>query len=259
MPARRTKSDSRRGRVPHGPYLRDLHLRRDQVPDFDAYPFSVPAVRRLDHLEFHPKVTFLVGENGSGKSTLLEAVAIACGFNPEGGSRNFGFKTRDSHSVLSEYLLLGRGVTRPEDGYFLRGESFFNVATEVDRIGLHQYYGHKSLHEQSHGESFWSLLYHRFFGRGLYLLDEPETALSPTRQMAMLSRMHQLIGQHSQFVIATHSPIIMAYPDPTILLLDKEGLRPVAYRATEHYAVTHRFLSDPQGMLKILLREPGGK
>lgn len=234
-------------------YLRAAALERGRVPGFDAYPFHLPAVRGLDRLELHPQVTFLVGENGSGKSTLLEAIAVAWGLNAEGGSRNFRFGTRESHSPLHRYLRLERGYRHPRDGYFLRAESFFNVATEIERLGVDGSYGGRSLHEQSHGESFFTLFTERFGGGGLYLLDEPEAALSPSRQMSVLVRMHELVRMESQFVVATHSPILMAYPGARILLLDEEGIHPVAYTDTEHYVVTREFLNAPERMLHELL------
>lgn len=245
-------------------YIRDVRLLRDKVPSFDEYPFSLPAVRGLDNINLHPAVTFLVGENGAGKSTLLEAIATAWGFNPEGGSRNFRFSTRSSHSNLGDCLRLVKGVRRPKDGFFLRAESFFNVATEIERLDddegafvtappVINSYGKRSLHEQSHGESFFSLLMNRFGGKGLYILDEPEAALSPSRQMAMLSRMHELVQNDSQFIIATHSPIIMAYPDAQIFALSQEGILKITYTETEHFRVTRDFLNSHEKMLQILM------
>jgi predicted ATPase len=178
-------------------YLIDVSLKKDQVPSFERYPFSLPAVRSLETLEFHPKVTYFVGENGSGKSTLLEAIAISLGFNPEGGSKNLRFGTHHSHSELYQFLRLARGAKMPRDGFFLRAESFFNVATELEHLGIT--YGECSLHEQSHGESFLTLITKRFGGNGLYILDEPEAALSPQRQLAVLSLIHSLVGKNSQF------------------------------------------------------------
>lgn len=238
-------------------FVRSVTLRRDDVPSFDEYPFALPSVRTLETLELHPKMTFLVGENGSGKSTLLEAIAIALGFNAEGGTKNFGFSTRASHSELSEFLRVARGIGKPKDGFFLRAESFFNVATEIENIGpdLLDSYGGKSLHEQSHGESFLALMMHRFGGKGVYLLDEPEAALSPQRQLAVLARIHDLIKDRSQFIIATHSPILMAYPDAWIYAFSADGVERVAYRDTEHYRVTANFLANPERMLKVLLEE----
>jgi len=242
-------------------YVLHMALRRDIVESFEAYPFCLPAVRSLDKLVLHPNVTFFVGENGSGKSTLLEALAVSLGFNAEGGSKNFHFGTRRSHSELHRYLRVAKGVKRPRDGYFLRAESFFNVATEIEHLDdepgfdppIIDSYGGRSLHEQSHGESFFALLMERFNGRGLYILDEPEAALSPQRQLAVLSRLHDLVLDDSQFVIATHSPILMAYPDAWIYQCGDDGLSRIAYQDTEHYRVTRDFLASPERMLKALM------
>ncbi len=227
-------------------------LLRDKVDSFDRYPFALPVVRTLDFIDLHPKVTFLVGENGSGKSTLLEAIAIALGFNPEGGSANFNFGTRDSHSELHEYLRIAKGYRRHRNGFFLRAESWFNVATQIDELGVTEFYGGRSLHEQSHGESFMALLKNRFKPDGLYLLDEPEAALSPARQIEALSRIHELVLQDSQFVIATHSPILMAYPDALILHCGPTGLQPIRYEDTEHFRITRDFLNHRERLIDIL-------
>ena len=241
-------------------YLLEVRLKRDKVPSFDEYPFSLHVIRNLQTLELHPKVTFIVGENGSGKSTLLEALAIAWGFNPEGGTKNFRFQTRASHSVLHEYLTLSKSVQKAKDGFFLRAESFFNLATEIERLDdgpggppIIDSYGGKSLHQQSHGESFFALMMNRFSGNGLYVLDEPEAALSPQRQLAMIARLHQLVQSHSQFVIATHSPILMAYPEARIYEIGENGLIQVPYQDTEHYNVARTFLSNPARYLEQLL------
>ncbi len=246
-------------------FLSHVSLIRERVESFDRYPFCLPAVRNLDRLVLHPKLTILVGENGSGKSTLLEAIAVSLGFNAEGGTRNFAFGTRASHSELHRYLRVAKGVRRPRDGFFLRAESFFNVATEIERLDaepasgplLMGAYGGRSLHEQSHGESFLALLAKRFGGQGLYLLDEPEAALSPQRQLAALSRMHDLILDGSQFVMATHSPILMAYPDACIYQLTAEGISQVPYEETEHVQLTRDFLANPERMLRVLLDREG--
>lgn len=233
---------------------------RDEVPDFAAYPFALPAVRNLEVLELHPAVTFLVGENGSGKSTLLEAIAVGCGFNAEGGTKNFRFGTRTSHSPLHEYIRVAKGFPRARDGFFLRAESFFNVATEIEKLDEGQggppiidSYGGRSLHEQSHGELFLALMMNRFGGNGLYLLDEPEAALSPQRQLAALARIDDLVKARSQFVIATHSPILMAYPNAWIYACTEEGINRVDYYDTEHYRITHDFIVNPKRMLDRLL------
>ncbi len=242
-------------------FVSRVTLLRDKVDTFYRYPFSLPAIRRLESLELHPKVTFVVGENGSGKSTLLEAIAVALGFNAEGGSRNFNFGTRASHSELHEYLRIARGYKRPKDGFFLRAESYFNVATEIERLDAEpaagppiiDSFGGRSLHEQSHGESFLTLMTERFRGQGLYILDEPEAALSPSRQLDTLSRLHDLVLQGSQFIIATHSPILMAYPDAAILQCGRGGILPVAYEDTEHFRITRDFLAHRETLLGVLL------
>lgn len=244
-------------------YLLDLTLRRDEIPSFDEYPFNLDALKNLDRLKLHPKVTYFIGENGSGKSTLLESIAVALGFNPEGGTRNFNFGTRESHSDLYRYLFVQRGLYRPSDGFFLRAESFFNLATNIEELDKEpsmsppviNSYGGRSLHEQSHGESFLALMVNRFGGDGIYILDEPEAALSPQRQLAVLSRIHDLVRDSSQFIIATHSPILMAYPDSTIYECTPEGIIETTYEETEHYQVTRDFLMNRERMLKILLED----
>lgn len=236
-------------------FIYEMRLLRDEVASFETYPFCLPAVRHLDVLAFHPSVTFLIGENGSGKSTLLESIAVASGLNTEGGSRNFNFTTRDSLSPLHEAVRLVKGISQPKDSFFLRSESFFNVATEIERIdpSLLDQYGGRSLHEQSHGKSFMTLFQNRFRGKGLYILDEPEAALSPTRQMGFLAVMHDLIRRGSQFIIATHSPIIMAYPQSWIYVLQQDGIQRAEYEETEHYKITRYFLNNTRKMLTDLL------
>lgn len=235
------------------PYLWEIQLKASAPVGSQDFPFSLPVVRALERLVLHPNVTFVVGENGSGKSTLLEAIAVGMGFNAEGGSQNFNFATRASHSSLHEHLRLVRSIERPRDGFFLRAESFYNVASEIERLAVGQAYGGKSLHDQSHGEAFLSLFMNRFGRDSFYVLDEPEAALSPQRQLALLSRLHDLVEEHSQFVIATHSPILMAYPNAIIYECGEHGIRPVAYEETEHYRVTRDFLANPARMLKILM------
>lgn len=235
------------------PYLSEVSLKPSAAAHAQDFPFTLPVVRALDRLAMHPNVTFFVGENGSGKSTLLEAIAVAMGFNAEGGSRNFNFSTHESHSALHQHLRLSRGVSAPRDAYFLRAESFYNVSSEIERLGVLKHYGGRSLHQQSHGEAFLTLFMERFKKHGFFILDEPEAALSPQRQLAMLSRMHDLVEQKSQFIIATHSPILMAYPNATIYECGERGIHPVAYEETEHYRVMHDFIANPKRMLDILM------
>jgi predicted ATPase len=237
-------------------YIREISLKANDIPDKKTYPFDLPSVKALSTIEFHSNVTFLVGENGSGKSTLLEAISVAFGFNPEGGSRHSNFSTRASHSKLHQYLKLTRGVKKVRDGFFLRAESFYNVASNVDGLGpeILAAYGGKSLHEQSHGESFISLMMNRFKGNGLYILDEPEAALSPTRQLALLRRIHQLVEMDSQLIIATHSPIILAYPNAKILDVDND-YQEIEYSQTDHYLITKEFLLHPDKMIAMLIKD----
>jgi predicted ATPase len=240
----------------HAGLVRAIRLERERVPSFDTYPFSIPAIAAMSELALDPRVTFFVGENGSGKSTLVEAFAVASGFNAEGGSKNFNFATRSSESSLHGYLRIVRNARRIKDGYFLRAESMFNVATDVDRLAaddrrILSSYGGKSLHEQSHGESFLALVLNRFRGNGLFILDEPESALSPMRQLALLVAMKRLVDDGSQFVIATHSPILLAYPGASIYALDG-GIAPIAYDDIEHVRMTRDFLSHPSVFLQRL-------
>ena len=236
----------------------------DNLPK-QSYLHALPVVQHLcahPRLAFDANVTILVGENGTGKSTLLEAIAVACGFNPEGGSRNFQFSTNDTHSALHQSLRVVRRAY-PKDGYFLRAESLYNVATNLEQLDrqpafsrkLIESYGGRSLHKQSHGESFLALVQNRLGGNGLYLFDEPEAALSPMRQMTLLAEIDRLVKANSQLIIATHSPILMAYPGAQILELSAEGIRAVDYRETEHYQITKRFLDDPARMLRYLIEE----
>ncbi|MEJ7931801.1 AAA family ATPase [Ramlibacter sp. AN1015] len=235
------------------PYLIRADYRPGLDIDFDAYPFSIPAVRELGSIDFHPNVTFFVGENGAGKSTVLEALALALGFGSEGGTRNVQLKSVESVSPLHDAMRLARGVPKPKDGYFLRAESFFNLATYMDQTGYLDGYGGRSLHRQSHGEAFMSVLMHKMRGDGIYLLDEPEAALSPNRQLAALRAIHQLVEDASQFVIATHSPILLSYPHAKIIQFDGAGLTEVAFEDTEHYVVTKDFLNHHARRLDQLL------
>lgn len=242
------------------PFLRSVNVVKERIENPNAYPFTLPAVATLDGLTFS-KVTYFVGENGSGKSTILEALAVVMGFNPEGGTKNFSFSTRASESVLHKALRPARSARRPRTGFFLRAESFFNVATEIERLDAEpsfgppiiNSYGGRSLHEQSHGESFLALVKNRFGPEGLYILDEPEAALSPSRQLALLVTLHSLVEAGSQFIIATHAPIVMAYPGAAIYLLDERGISSVEYEDTEHVRLTRDFLNNRDRYVDRLL------
>ncbi|MGX6445154.1 AAA family ATPase [Neobacillus sp. K501] len=244
-------------------YIKSIKLIKESVPTFNKYPFTIPSIRLLNELSFHPRVTFIVGENGMGKSTLLEAIAISLGFNPEGGSLNFNFSTFDSYSDLSDHLKLIRGIDKPKDGFFLRAESFYNLASNIEELDKEpgggprviDSFGGVSLHNQSHGEAFFSTFMNRFGGNGLYILDEPEAALSPLRQLSMLSRIHELTNQNSQFIIATHSPLLMAYPSSKILELTDNGMKESTLEETDHYKIMKQFYDDKDRLIHHLLNE----
>ena len=218
----------------------------------ESYLREIPAIAGLGELTFTKPVIFFVGENGSGKSTLLEAIAVSYGFNPEGGTRNYRFSTFDSHSELCDAMTLVKGVGKPGWGYFLRAESFYNVATAEDRYS--RYGGRpQNYHQKSHGESFLALAQSQFRGRGLYLLDEPEAALSPQRQLTLLLEIVQSVKAGGQFVIVTHSPILLGVPDAEILSFDDGPVHPVAYEETDSYQVTKLFLENREQMIARLL------
>ncbi len=244
-----------------GGFVRELRLAPPaaDAPPRDGYPWALPVVAALADpggVSLHPGVTYLVGENGSGKSTLLEALAVAAGMNPEGGSSNFAFATRASHSALGDALTLVRGATRPRTDFFLRAESLFTTATYLEELGGRSLdaYGGRSLHEQSHGESFLAVLLHRLGGGGLYLLDEPEAALSAQNQLTALRRIDELVGEGAQFVIATHSPLVLAHPDARILELSAATPpEEIDYEAAEPVRLTRAFLGDRERFLAALL------
>lgn len=228
-----------------------------------GYPWNLPAVASLaGAIKLHPRVTYLIGENGSGKSTLLEAIAVAAGMNAEGGSSNFNFSTRESHSELWKAVRLVRGVHRPATDFFLRAESMFTATTYLEGLGEEPLagnpfaaYGGKSLHEQSHGESFLAVMINRFDPNGFYLLDEPEAALSTQNCLTCLRRIHELVQQNSQFIIATHSPIILAYPDSTIYSCSENGLEEIAYEAADPVRLTQSFLQARERFLHELFSD----
>jgi predicted ATPase len=223
--------------------------------DRESYLRNIPALRGLESLSFTRPVTFFVGENGSGKSTLLEAIAIACGFNPEGGTRNYSFSTYDSHSELCGAMRLSRGVRKAGWGYFLRAESFYNVATKEEEYSRGPGGRPQHFHEKSHGESFLSLAQNSFRGGGLYLLDEPEAALSPQRQLTLLVEIDRCVRKGAQFIIATHSPILLGLPGAEILSFDDGQIHPVSYEETESYQVTALFINNRQQILNRLLED----
>jgi predicted ATPase len=225
----------------------------------DGHPWELPAVRALagEGLALHPRVTYLVGENGSGKSTLVEALAIAAGLNPEGGSSNFVHETRASHSPLGAALRLVRGTRRPRTDFFLRAESIFTAATYLENLPMNPLaaYGGRSLHEQSHGESFLAILLNRFGPDGLYLLDEPEAALSTQNCLTFLRRMHELVREGSQFVVATHSPIVLAYPDALIYECGPAGVAAISYDEADPVRLMRGFLDAPARFVQRLLAD----
>jgi predicted ATPase len=236
------------------PFLRRIETRPDKL-DPARYPFNLRAFSHGLDLTIRSKVTFFVGENGSGKSTLLEALAECCGFNPEGGSRDHHRETFAERSPLARALRL---EWRPKvtEGFFMRAESFYNFATYIEEVSDMRAYGGKSLHQQSHGESFLSLFAHRF-EQGIYILDEPEAALSPQRQLSFLRIIHDLeTPGHAQFLIATHSPILLAYPEAVLIGLDGDSLEEVAYRDTKHYQISRDFLTSPERFFKHLFARP---
>lgn len=244
-------------------YIDSIYL--DQPIQQESYLNYLPVVRylnRKERLSFDRDVTFLVGENGTGKSTLLEAIAVAFGFNAEGGTRNFTFSTQRTHSELYQHLVISKSAYA-KDGFFLRAESFYNVASNIDEMDREpsfepkviESYGGVSLHAQSHGESFLAIVKNRFGGNGIYILDEPEAALSPNSLLMLLIEINELVKKNSQFIIATHSPILMAYPNARIYQLTKDGIDKVEYTQTEHYQLTKRFLNNPQKMLDMLFSE----
>jgi predicted ATPase len=259
------------------PYLKSVAIAASKAEQ-KRFPLNIPAFRNFGNMEFHKDVTFFVGKNGSGKSTLLEAIAQIMGMGGQGGTGNFSstksIQTRyrasldddSGQSGLDHYLKPVRGAYRPKDRFFLRAESLYNIGTYLEDLAddpdantsrevVFKRYGGKSLHHCSHGESFMTLLVETFGGSGLYLLDEPEAALSPSRQLAALVRINDLVQQNSQFIIATHSPILMAYPNSIIYLFDESGYKKVEFEETEHYRITHDFLKNHPKRLEQLMSD----
>ena len=242
-------------------FIRGIKIHWNKV-GVNNYVRDIHALHSIDHLEFRNNITFFVGENGTGKSTLLESIAIGYGFNPEGGNLNFKFSTMDSHSELHQALTVVKGASRPKSSFFLRAESFYNVASKVEdyRDGdeynsYYKSYGGKALHEQSHGESFLALIQNRFTSKGLYILDEPEAALSPQRQLTLLMLIYDLAQKGTQFLIASHSPILLGIPGAVILSFDEGSIKEIAYEETESYRITELFINNRQLLLNNLLNQ----
>src|ERR1700733_4634379 len=249
-----------------GPLLDRVKVNFAPTVDFTKYPFSLPIIKQLEEIEFPSAVTFFVGENGSGKSTILEAIADKAGFGAEGGSKNIHFKTSSENTYtpaqqLSDNLILSWRM-KPKNGYFFRAESFFNVANYIDYLAqsdvtIYDFYGGKSLHEQSHGESFLAFFSNRLGSGGFFIFDEPEAALSPQRQLSLLPIIHQMCEgkTNAQFIIATHSPLLLAYPGATIYSCDSGILTPIDYKDTQHYQITKHFLDNPDRYLQHLFED----
>ena len=222
----------------------------------DSYLRNIEAIKDLEDISFKSPVTFFVGENGSGKSTVMEAIAIAYGFNPEGGSWNYSFSTRDTHSELWDATGLSRGPYKPSWGYFLRAESFYNVATkeeEYSTSGGSGSYVPKEYHLRSHGESFLAMAQDNFKGNSIFLLDEPEAALSPQRQLTLMIDIVNSVRDGSQFIIASHSPILLGTPGAQILSFDGGSIHPIAYEDTDSFKLTSMFINDRDNILQKLL------
>ncbi|UFT97942.1 AAA family ATPase [Radiobacillus kanasensis] len=236
-------------------FLKRITLLRENIPSMKKYPFYIPSIQNLEEIDINNKVTFFVGENGSGKSTLLEAIADKCGFNTAGGGRNNFYDVHAAESSLGNYIRLS-WLPKVTNGFFLRAESFYHFASHIDTVGAAHAYGGRSLHEQSHGESFLSLFLNRFKGKAIYLLDEPEAALSPARQLTFLKIIHDLASEgDAQFIIATHSPILLGYPNADILSFDDGQISKIDYEMTDHYQITKYFLQQREKFLDELLND----
>lgn len=242
-------------------FIKLVNLKSEQISSYNEFPLSLPVIRNFQEIFFHPNVTYIIGENGMGKSTLLEGIAMALGFNPEGGTLNFNFSSYDSHSSLDQFLRVVKGVNRAKDHFFFRAETFYNLATNIEDLDrepgggkIIDSFGGQSLHEQSHGEAFFATFVERFQGNGLYILDEPEAALSPLRQLSMLARINDLVHEGSQFIISTHSPILMAYPDSKIIQLAEDGMNETKLEDTNHYRMMKQFFDDKERILHHLFQ-----
>jgi predicted ATPase len=239
--------------------LKKISLLRGRVAHWNEYPFNIPALASFNALDIASRVCFFVGENGTGKSTLLEAIAAQYGFGLEGGNRNFSPSTTATVTSVGPLVKALRlsFTKRTGGGFYLRAESFFNVASHVDAVGAANSYGSKSLHDQSHGESFLSLLQNRFTRSGFYLMDEPEAALSPQRQLSFLVLLHDLLTDNDdiQVLIATHSPILLAYPDAQIFSFDEGTVHQISYRESQPFQLVSRFVAAPERYIHALFSQ----
>lgn len=236
-------------------FITKIELLRDRIQSYEEYPFNIEIIKKFNELKLSKPVSFFIGENGIGKSTFIEALAIACGLNPEGGTENFHFKTKDTHSQLHNYLRVSK-FKKPIRKFFLRAETFYNFSSDVDKIAesdtsIYDYYGGKSLHDCSHGEAFLQLMHYKFKEKGLYILDEPEAALSPQRQMTLLCYINQLVKSNSQFIISTHSPIIISYPNAEIFDLNNNFER-LEFEDTEIYQIYKNYINNYKKMQERL-------
>ena len=241
------------------PFVFAVELAAERVPSFDRFPFNLPAIQNLGRLELHPAVTFLVGENGSGKSTLLEAIAVRMGFDEKGGDAKARFAEREPDDSLHDALRIqGSRNRRTADRFFFRAETVFNLASDLEKLeksdpSALDAYGAHSLHARSHGEAFLTIVQNRMRQESLFLMDEPEAALSPTRILTLIKEIDWLVRSGSQFIVATHSPILMAYPDAVIYELGDHGIRPTTWKETEHVTLTRSFLEHPEMFLRHLV------
>jgi len=244
-------------------FVKSVRIDETVVPSMDRFPYTIPAVRAIEALQFHPAVTFLIGENGSGKSTIIEAMAVRLNFDELGGDAQQGFRNRFDHRApdggLHEAIRFESSrFRRPGDKFFMRAETVFDVVSHLDRLekeepGARDRYGGVSLNTRSHGEAFLALVQNRMRAESLIIMDEPEAALSPTRQLTLIKEIDWLVRSGCQFIIATHSPILMAYPDCVIYELGEHGIRATRYEETEHYELTKNFLNHPGAYLRHLV------
>lgn len=240
------------------PYLKEISLKKETITSYDFFPFNIPAINKLPEMKFHRDVTFIVGENGSGKSTFIEAIARWLGLSQEGGSKDNIQLESKNDSLLFSHLRGAMGYRKPSDYFFLRAESLYNVATYLDDVyesggGLAQVYGVSSLHKCSHGESFLAIMSNRLRGNGLYIFDEPEASLSPMHQLTALGLIDGLVKKKSQFIIATHSPILLAYPNALIYQFDETGVKQISYEETAPFTDTKSFLNNYESIIEILV------